>query len=172
MGYMKDDNCIVGISPPYYLELKAEDILDILDIEYITGYDDCLEDENTLYLNFEDEGDLIHFLYHCVKLNLDCDKVDFSEFKIDFFNGQLNHIYLSEINAILSSRIDFIETSFDKLVDQTNQLTDVVESLLAEMNVNGIDRFKDIMSVLVSRLEDNGISVRDDINNHCRYSLH
>lgn len=169
---MKDKNCVVGITPPYYLELDVDDILDILDFEDITGYDDYLEDENTLYLNFEDESDLIHFLYHCVKLNLDCDKVDFTEFKIDFFQFQLNHIYLSELNAILSSRMDFYEASYNKLVDQTNQLTDVVESLLAEMNVNGIDRFKDIMSVLVSRLEDNGISVRDDINNHCRYSLH
>lgn len=168
---MHNEDFAVRVTVPYYLELSAKDVIDLIKYETDLVYTDRMDSEGAVYLNFKSDEEMIKFMYHCVSLHFERLEINFSEFIIDFQQFQLNHIYHSEIMSVMDNRIEFLENENDELEERLSNLELAFEALHVDMYKCGLDRFKEIMDIIISQMEEHGIQVRDDVNRVCRYSL-
>lgn len=164
----EDLNHVVIYLPETH-ELTLEQMNGLFRFEGFPGFVDEIEEKNTVTVNLDDD-ETVHFLYWCVALYYDT-RIDFSEFVVDFNHEGYNHLYLSEINRCLVKRDKRNEKTIIQLVDQVNLLTKTLDALQQDMSRAGTDRFEEIISVIINKLEQNDIQVRDAINEACGYTL-
>lgn len=159
----------VVIYLPENHNLTIEQINNLFKFEGFRGFNDNIKEKNAVTVKL-DADETVHFLYWCVALYYDT-RIDFSEFVVDFNHEGYNHLYLSEINRCLVKRDKRNEKTILQLVDQVNLLTKTLDALQQDMSRAGTDRFEEIISVLIHKLEQNDIQVRDAINEACGYTL-
>lgn len=168
---MRSEDFVVRVTPPHYLELSAKDVIDLIKYETDLVYTDKIDSEGSVYINFKSDDEMIKFMYHCVSLHFERSEINFSEFIIDFQQFQLNHIYHSEITSIMDNRIECLENENNELEERLLNLELAFDALQVDMYKCGLDRFREIMGIMISQMEEHGIHVREDVNNVCRHSL-
>lgn len=158
---------------PTYLEIPSVDLVEILLSDYIESWVEH-EGQGRITAVLNEPEDLTRFLFHVISHYYnDSEELpfDIAEITFDFGFEQLNNLYMQQLNQFHKDGVDALADIVTQQSETIKLLHKQLESLEVALYNNGMAHFREMLTVIVSKMEENGIDVRDDINEVCKHRI-